>query len=133
MEIELDGSVTLIEVASVARSIEFYRSALGLKVQQSAGHDGYIGWAWLKRGNVELMLNAMYEPGEDPSDPDPARMAAHRDTTIFVGCPDVDAAFAHLQALGVAAEAPHVTHYGMKQLGVRDPDGYSICLQWPTS
>jgi hypothetical protein len=28
---------------------------------------------------------------------------------------------------------PVVQRYGMKQLYVRDPDGYSLCFQWKAS
>ncbi|HUP49498.1 MAG TPA: transposase [Thermoanaerobaculia bacterium] len=34
-------------------------------------------------------------------------------------------------AKGLPVEAPMVTHYGMKQLYLRDPDGYNLCFQWP--
>jgi glyoxylase I family protein len=27
---------------------------------------------------------------------------------------------------------PLVAPYGMKQLNLSDPDGYALCLQWPT-
>ncbi len=63
--------------------------------------------------------------------PDPARIAAHDDTAIYFGRPDVDAAYAHLRARGVAVKEPEVAHYGMKQLYVSDPDGYNLCFQWP--
>jgi catechol 2,3-dioxygenase-like lactoylglutathione lyase family enzyme len=28
-------------------------------------------------------------------------------------------------------DPPRTAPYGMKQLYVRDPDGYEICFQWP--
>jgi hypothetical protein len=28
---------------------------------------------------------------------------------------------------------PKVAPYGMKQLYVRDPDGYNLCFQWPAT
>jgi len=66
-----------------------------------------------------------------PPAPDLARFATHEDTCLYFGCPDVDAAYAYLRARGVAAKEPHVAPYGMKQLYLSDPDGYSICFQWP--
>ncbi len=60
--------------------------------------------------------------------PDPARIAAHDDTAIYFGRPDVDAAYAHLRARGVAVKEPQVAHCGMKQLYVSDPDGYNLWL-----
>ena len=44
---------------------------------------------------------------------------------------DVDAMYAYLRAHGVDAKPPVVAPYGMKQLYVRDPDGYNLCFQWP--
>jgi glyoxylase I family protein len=133
MSVALQGTVTMLEVASVGRSIAFYRDVLGLELQQSAGEGDYVGWAWLRRDTIELMLNALYDRDEAPGVPDPARVAAHRDTTIFIGCPDVDAAYQHLQAIGLTLDPPTTTHYGMKQLWFTDPDGYGICLQWSTA
>ena len=43
----------------------------------------------------------------------------------------IDAADAALRARGVAARDPTVTDYGMKQVYLKDPDGYEICLQQP--
>ena len=57
-------------------------------------------------------------------------MAAHDDTALFIGCPDVDAAWRHLGERGLAAAPPTVAPYGMKQLFLKDPDGFTICFQW---
>jgi hypothetical protein len=32
--------------------------------------------------------------------------------------------------MGIQVEAPVVAPYGMKQLYLKDPDGYTICFQW---
>jgi uncharacterized glyoxalase superfamily protein PhnB len=77
------------------------------------------------------MLNTAYEAGERPAAPDPARVAGHADTTLFFGCPDVDAAYALLRERGVEVEPPVVRDYGMKQLSLSDPDGYGLCFHWP--
>lgn len=34
--------------------------------------------------------------------------------------------------LRVKTQPPKVAPYGMRQLCAIDPDGYGICLQWPT-
>lgn len=133
MRLELRGSVTLLEVFSVPRSISFYCDVLGFERVQSAGEGDYVGWAWLRHGDVEVMLNAMFDADETPTPADPARVAAHRDTTLFIGCPDVDGAYEVLRTKGVIVKPPAVAHYGMKQLSFSDPDGYGICLQWPAA
>jgi catechol 2,3-dioxygenase-like lactoylglutathione lyase family enzyme len=77
------------------------------------------------------MLNSAYEFDEErPVPPDEARMAAHGDTGLFIGCPDVDTAYEELRAKGVEVQKPTVAPYGMKQMYLRDPDGYGICFQW---
>jgi hypothetical protein len=68
---------------------------------------------------------------ERPAAPDPRRVAAHSDTTLYFACEDVDAAYAYFRARNVAAKEPAVTFYGMKQVFVKDPDGYEICVQQP--
>jgi uncharacterized glyoxalase superfamily protein PhnB len=45
----------------------------------------------------------------------------------------VDGAYQHLRAHGVEVEEPKVAPYGMKQLYVKDPDGYNLCFQWPAN
>ena len=96
MSIELHNICTLIEVFDMDKSIEFYRQALGFQVHQSAGSEKGLGWAWLKRGDMDLMLNSMFNPGENPPSPDALRSGHHRDICLYFGCPDVDGAYAHL-------------------------------------
>jgi uncharacterized glyoxalase superfamily protein PhnB len=45
-------------------------------------------------------------------------------------CDDVDAAYRELQAKGWPdIEEPSTAPYGVRQLQVRDPDGFRLCLQ----
>jgi glyoxylase I family protein len=81
-------------------------------------------------GEATIMLNTAYEDDDRPAAPDPQRIAAHEDTCIYFGCPDVDAAYQHLRSNGISAEPPKVAPYGMKQLYVRDPDNFNLCFQW---
>lgn len=50
--------------------------------------------------------------------------------SLYFGCPEVDAAYQHLAAKGFNADPPKVTWCGMKQLYLKDPDGFGICFQW---
>ena len=131
MSVEIQGMTPLIEVFDIERSIAFYHDALGFDVHQSAGNEHGLGWAWLKCGDLDLMLNSMYNPGEAPSSSDPVRVRHHGVTCFYIGCPDVEAAYEHLKSSGVEANLPTTARYGMKQCYFLDPDGYNICLQWP--
>jgi catechol 2,3-dioxygenase-like lactoylglutathione lyase family enzyme len=126
----LQGLCPLIQVFDMRRSLAFYRDLLGFEVVERAPAGDDCDWAWLRSGSAELMLNTMYEAPDRPDAPDEARTAAHGDTMLFIGAPDVDAVYSHLRAQGVGVEAPVVAPYGMKQLSLRDPDGYGVCFQW---
>jgi glyoxylase I family protein len=135
MPIEIRGLTTLLQVFDMPTSIAFYRDVLGFEVISTSnpGSDRF-GWALLKLNGIELMLNTAYEDHDRPAVPDPARIAAHEDTILYFGCPDVDAAYAHIRARGVdVKEEPKIVPYGMKQLYLLDPDGYGLCFQWPVA
>jgi glyoxylase I family protein len=131
MGIAARGVCPLLEVFDMPTSIRFYRDVLGFEVVGAAPPGDDCDWALLRLDETELMLNTAYERGERPKAPDPARVSGHADTTLFFGCPDVDAAYAHLRARGVEVREPRVRDYGMKQLSLTDPDGYGLCFQWP--
>jgi len=84
----------------------------------------------LERGGATVMLNTAYDPDETPEKPDPARWSGHQDASLFIDCPNVTAAYEYLVGKGLDPQPPKVTYYGMKQVYLRDPDGFGICLQW---
>ncbi len=131
MTIDVRGLAPLLQVFDMPASLRFYRDALGFQVVSSSASGDEADWVWLRHGDAHVMLNTRYEREVRPPAPDPARAAAHDDVTLYFGCPDVDGAYAHLQARGVPTEPPNVAPYGMKQLSMRDPDGYGVCFQWP--
>ncbi len=126
----IQGLCPLIQVFDMPTSLAFYRDLLGFKVVQQAPPGDRCDWAWLARDGAELMLNTMFEADARPPAPDGARVVAHGDTGLFIGAPDVDAMYEYLRACKVRVEPPVVRPYGMKQLYLRDPDGYGICFQW---
>ncbi len=134
MAADIRGLAPLLQVYDMPTSVRFYRDVLGFAVVTTSpklGED-YFAWALLRLGPAEIMLNTAYESNADrPPVPDPARQAAHEDTTVFLACPDVDAAYQELRSRGVEMAQPKVAPYGMKQMYLRDPDGYGICFQWP--
>lgn len=131
MAIEVRGMAPLIEVFDMPISLAFYRDKLGFRVVGDSGQGDESGWVMLELGDATIMLNTAYDDGERPESPDPARVAAHQDTCIYFGCPDVDAAYEHLKASGIQCDPPSVAPYGMKQLYLTDPDNYNLCFQWP--
>ena len=137
MGIELESQCPLLQVFDMPTSLAFYRDRLGFEIMQSApsGHDSqpdHFDWVWLRSGQANVMLNTAYDPdAERPPFPEPARVAAHEDTGIFFSCSDVDAAYEHVRHAGVECEPPKNAPYGMRQLYMKDPDGFVLCFQKP--
>ena len=122
MTFRIQGAVTLLQVFDMPTSLAFYRDGLGFRVVQQTppGGDDF-DWGLLERDGVQLMLNTAHEKPDRPPRMAPARRTAHGDTCLFVGCPDVDAAYAELSARGLAHEPPRGAPYGMKQLTLARP------------
>jgi catechol 2,3-dioxygenase-like lactoylglutathione lyase family enzyme len=133
MPLETQGICPLLQVFDMPTSVRFYRDILGFEVfrtSQPRTPDDF-DWCWLKRSHgTELMLNTAYDFEDRPPAPDPAHLHAHKDTILYFGCPKVDEAYRYLIARGLNLQEPKVTHYGMKQLYLNDPDGFGICFQW---
>lgn len=129
----LNGLCPLIQVFDMPRSLAFYRDVLGFEVIQAAPPGDDCDWCWLRLNGTELMLNTQFEKPDRPAAPDPSRVAAHGDTSLFFGCEDLDEAYQHLRDRGIAVNPPIVRDYGMRQLSFHDPDGYNLCFQWPVT
>ena len=128
----IQGITPLLQVFDMATSLRFYCDILGFKIVQtdtSTTAPNY-NWVWLRRGDIDLMLNTAYEYETRPSAAEPGRTASHADIVLFFGAPDVDAVYAELRTPGLNVEEPKVAPYGMKQLYLRDPDGFGLCFQW---
>lgn len=135
MTVDVRGICPLLQVYDMPTSVRFYRDALGFEVLATSpnlGDGDRFHWCLLRLSGSELMLNTAYEcDDERPVPPDPVRAAAHQDTCIYFGAPDVDAVYEELRTKGLRVRPPNVAPYGMKQLHLRDPDGYGLCFQWP--
>ena len=134
MAIELRGCAPLFEVFDMPAAFAFYRGVLGFDVvntnRDKDADPADVDWAWLRLNDVDVMLNTAYDPGDRPPQRDSTRVFGHG-VCLYIGCPDVDAAYEHLRAHGVDARPPAVAPYGMKQLYFKAPDGYTLCFQWP--
>lgn len=124
----------LIQVFDMPRSLAFYRDLLGFTrtdADSNAVADD-CDWCLLRLGDAWLMLNTAYERHERPPAPDPARIEAHGDTGLFISVEGgLDRLAVLLTGNRVAHTPPQTQPYGMRQLYVRDPDGYTICFQHP--
>ncbi len=132
MAIDVRGMTPLLQVFDMATSIRFYCDVLGFQIVQADPNTTAPNhnWVWLRLNDVDLMLNTAYEYNQRPPAADPRRMASHGDVTLYFGAPDVDGVYAALRSKAINVNPPKVAPYGMKQLYVHDPDGFSLCFQW---
>jgi catechol 2,3-dioxygenase-like lactoylglutathione lyase family enzyme len=131
--IDIRGLCPLLQVFDMPTSVRFYRDILGFAIVENAtlrAQDEF-GWCLLRFADgTEIMLNTAFDYGERPEALEPARITVHGDTCIYFGCPDVDAAYHQLRDKGLNIQPPKVAWYGMKQLYLKDPDGFGLCFQW---
>ena len=139
MAIDVSSACPYFEVYDMPTSVRFYRDQLGFEIVNTSPHLGgdkdRFHWCWLRLGAADLMLNTVYEfEDQRPAHEEHLRQRGRRDTCLYFGCPDVDGAFAELVAKGVSIDRPpKFAPYGMKQLYLRDPDGFGLCFQSPVS
>jgi catechol 2,3-dioxygenase-like lactoylglutathione lyase family enzyme len=130
---DVRGLTPLLSVYDMPTSVSFYRDLLGFKVAMNSPpvEEVMFHWCMLRLGGAELMLNTEYEfNSERPAQREPILTEAHGKVCLYIGCPDVDAAYEELKNKVTTIKKPFVTHYGMKQMYLSDPDGYGLCFQW---
>ncbi len=129
--LKLEGMAPLLQVFDMPVSLRFYRDQLGFEVKMSSGEGDECDWVLLSRDGIEIMLNTAYEKQHRPDEPMPDRVTAHRDITIYFGCPDITAAYQYLLEKGLPVQPPVITGYGWQALHITDPDGYQLCFHYP--
>lgn len=108
-------------------SLRFYHDLLQFEIVNIS--DGR-GWCMLRSGDVYLMLNTAYDEDERPETPDRERTRWHRDITLYFTT-DPYAIHAQMTSAGRSVSEPYRASYGVTQLNVSDPDGYSLAFVTP--
>jgi glyoxylase I family protein len=127
MSLDVRTVTALLLVYDMRRAVAFYRDALGFEVINSADFKSQPYWAMLKLGEAVVMLNAEYEDDERP--PVEPKRPQHRGVTLYFGCRSADDVYEYLRAKGCDVSPPNTTGYGMRQVSLRDPDGFELCFQ----
>ncbi len=107
-----------LRTANWQSSVEWYRSALGLKVLVRVVDDGY---ALIEAGETRLALLARETPGEPT-----ARIS------FAFEVHDLNATIARLTRAGVEVSAPRLSNEELREINLTDPDGNRLRLfSWP--
>ena len=117
---------TIVGVADVPRSFQWYQSLLGLP-QTVPAHD-YFGQVVDADGTVLLCLHA-WGAHEHPSLRSPHDATPGNGLLLFFRVDDFDLALPRARALGRLDEEPHVNpNTGTAEFSLRDPDGYYVTI-----
>lgn len=111
--------VSMISVAEVERSIEFYKH-LGFEVGNTftPGGTTQFSWAWLESGEAQLMLSRASEP-----------VANSHGLLFYAYTDDVEAARASLLEAGLNPGEIRKPFYSPRgEFQVLDPDGYVVMV-----
>lgn len=115
----------LLFVRDIRRSASFYREQLGFAMAGRAGADDDFFWCRLERDGSSIMLQQADDPASMRDAPAPT-------VVIYVVCDDVDALHAELTGRGLPLDPPEDAYYGMRQLHVPEPDGYTLVFETRT-
>jgi uncharacterized glyoxalase superfamily protein PhnB len=119
--------VPLLNVEDVGRSIDFYETVLGARVENRWAMQGRTRWARIAFEGGKLMLN---EPDATTSAERRAR-SEFADAMLYVMCDDAPARRARLESSGIAVSPLEPQDYGNDEFAVRDPDGYVVRFSSP--
>lgn len=119
----ITGVAAFFLVADVVRAAEYYRDKLGFTIVGYFFEEPPV-FAMVGRDDKILMLSLM-TAGRGGSN----RNYKAEAIDAYLWTDDVDGLYAEFQASGADIVAPPVMRiYGMKELEVRDLDGYNLCF-----
>jgi len=112
----LQAAAPVFVVEDVMRSVDYYRNALGFRIEFT--HGAPASYAGVERDNVAVHLQAAR---------DSKRKVGHSAVYVFVA--DVDELHRELQSRGARiANGPRDYPYGMRDFDVHDLDGNALCF-----
>ena len=118
----------MLAVTDLKRTMEFYRTRLGFKVEGTFGDPEPV-WCQLARDGVSIMFNA---PPRECVERDVPRKS--KDYQIFYfNVSDVAGLHGVLRRSGLEVSDLRVMPYQMKEFDLRDPDGYWLMFAQETN
>jgi catechol 2,3-dioxygenase-like lactoylglutathione lyase family enzyme len=116
-------------------SVTFYRDTLGFEVRNDVGYGG-MRWITVGPAGQPATSIVLFPPAATPGLTDDERrtiaemMAKGTYATLLLATPDLDGAFARLQARDAEiVQEPAEQPYGVRDCAVRDPAGNLIRIQ----
>jgi uncharacterized glyoxalase superfamily protein PhnB len=111
----------MIHVPDIDATIRWYE-CIGFTALEVGKDDGDTVWAMLGFGAGRVMLNV----GGQPS------AARRREVDLYVDTNGIDALYEALKDRVDVVETPHDTFYGMRELVIRDLNGFWVTFGEPS-
>lgn len=123
----------MLEVKDLAETIGFYRDKLGFELLGTMGDDpAQPNWCHLQRDDVGIMFT--WSP---PHDHDEGEEHSHDPAlggSLYFTVADVDALHESWKSAVDSFEwAPLTQEYGMRDMGLRDPNGFLLMFGTPVA
>jgi len=113
-------------VADINRSVAFYRDVLGFTLGETYEEHGVLLGAQLRAGAVEVWLS------QDDWKQGTGRVKGVGCRTFFTTVQDVDQIARKIKAMGgTLLHEPETQSWGMRDIGLEDPDGFRLTIAMP--
>lgn len=129
---DINISSTFLPATDPDASLAFYRDALGFEIRNDVGK-GTMRWITVGPSGQKDVSIVLHPPAVDPGITEDERrtitemMAKGTYATIVLSSPDVDAAFAKVEASGAdVVQEPIDQPYGIRDCAFRDPAGNTV-------
>ena len=123
--------VPMLTTDDLSGTIAFYRDTLGFEVTGTYPEDN-PNWCYLKRGDSHLMFSTLDELDHDHDEHEHDEGEEHHHQgptgvwTLYVYPDDVNSLWDRLKEQAPVAYPMHETPYGMREFGIRDPNGFTL-------
>ena len=123
--------VPMLTTDDLDGTIAFYRDTLGFEVAATFPEEN-PNWCYLKRGDSHLMFSSLDLPDHDHDEHGHDKAEEHHDHgptgvwTLYVYPDDVDSLWERIKGQAPVAFPPYDTDYGMREFGIRDPNGFML-------
>lgn len=116
-------TTTSLFAPDVAETLRFYEDVLGFTMTASWEEDGRPLWGEVARDGPEGTARLWFFADALPGRPEPICTGL-----IYIFVDDVDAEAARLRNGVKVLWGPEDQEYGLRELGIEDPNGYMLCF-----
>ena len=131
-DISFGRLVPMLTTDDLDGTIAFYRDTLGFEVAGTYPEDN-PNWCYLRRGDSHLMFSSLdqldHDHDEHGHDKEGEEHHHHGPTgvwTLYIYPDDVESLWERIKGQAPVAFPPYDTDYGMREFGIRDPNGFML-------